>query len=384
MKILEVIPALSSGGAERFVVDLCNQMAIDGHEITLLTMKDFNLENYGFYKDELNEKVRTLNLSLGKFNIGTLIKVYKAIKSVKCDVVHLHLSGSVFFSALGIIFDRTKKYVVTCHNQAESEKRKERLRFYFKNICLKYHLLDQVAISDQNEKSIRKMYSVPAVKLIYNGRAAVRVTSKYADVKKEVEGYKKSESTKVFIIIARCNPQKNIPRLVRCFNQLIADGEDITLLVVGSGYDSPGIQPVLQQANERIHILGPRHNVVDYLTCSDFFTLSSDHEGMPITLIEAFACGCIPVGTPVSGFNDMVEDGVNGFVAKDFSDESYIDALKRAISKQSTISRDSLKKIYETELSMVACAKQYEDMFEWIVGEKIGDCPIMIDEKRTR
>ena len=29
LKILEVIPALNSGGAERFVVDLCNQMARD-------------------------------------------------------------------------------------------------------------------------------------------------------------------------------------------------------------------------------------------------------------------------------------------------------------------------------------------------------------------
>lgn len=370
MKILEVIPALNPGGSERFVVDLCNQMAIDGHEVTLLTMKDFSLENYGFYKDEIGEKVKILNLSLVKCNLSTFIKVYKAIKSVKCDVVHLHLSASVFFGLLAIFFDRTKKYVVTCHNQAESEKKNGRLRFFAKNLCLKFHLLDQVAISNQNAKSIRKMYSVPAVKLIYNGRAAVNVTNKYEDVRKEVESYKKTKNTKVFVIIARCNPQKNIPRLIRCFNKLIEEGEDVTLLVIGSGYDAPSIQPVLQQANERIHILGTRHNVVDYLTCSDFFTLSSDHEGMPITLIEALACGCIPVGTPVSGFNDVVEDGVSGFVAKEFSDESYIDALKRAITQQNKISKDSLKTIYVTKLSMEACAKQYELLFHQLKGNK--------------
>ena len=364
MKILEVIPALTPGGAERFVVDLCNQMTIDGHEVTLLTMKDLGLENYGFYKAELSEKVKILNLSLVKCNLSTFIKVYKAIKSVKCDVVHLHLSASVFFGLLAIIFDRSKKYVVTCHNQAESEKKNGRLRYFVKNLCLKFHLLDQVAISDQNEKSIRKMYAVPAVKLIYNGRAAVNVTNKYVAVKKEVEDYKKTENTKVYTIIARCNPQKNIPRLIRCFNKIIEDGEDVTLLVIGSGYDAPSIQSVLQQANERIHFLGPHHNVADYLSCADFFTLSSDYEGMPITLIEAFACGCIPVGTPVSGFNDVVEDGVNGFVAEDFSDESYIDALKRAITQQNKISKDSLKTIYVSKLSMEACAKQYELLFQ--------------------
>lgn len=363
MKILEVIPALTPGGAERFVVDLCNQMAIDGHEVTLLTMKDFSLENYGFYKDEIGDNVNLVNLSLGKFNFGTFYKVYKAIKSVKCDVVHMHLTGS-FFSLLAILFDRTKKYVVTCHNQAEGEKKNGRLKFLVKNLCLKLHLFDQVAISDQNEKSIKKMCSVPAVKLIYNGRAAVSITKKYDFVKKEIESFKPTKNTKVFVIIARCNPQKNIPRLIRCFNKLIEEGEDVTLLVIGSGYDAPSSQPVLQQANERIHILGTRHNIVDYLTCSDFFTLSSDHEGMPITLIEAFACGCIPVGTPVSGFNDVVEDGVNGFVAKEFSDESYIDALKRAITQQNKISKDSLKTIYVTKLSMEACAKQYELLFQ--------------------
>lgn len=364
MKILEVIPVLTPGGAERFVVDLCNQMAIDGHEVTLLTMKDFSLENYGFYKDEIGEKVKILNLSLVKCNLSTFIKVYKAIKSVKCDVVHLHLSTSVFFGLLAIFFDRTKKYVVTCHNQAESEKKSERLRFFAKNFCLKLHLLDQVAISDQNEKSIRKMYAVPAVKLIYNGRAAVNVTNMHAATMKEVEGYKPTKNTKVFVIIARCNPQKNIPRLIRCFNKLIEEGEDVTLLVIGSGYDAPSIQPVLQQANERIHILGTRYNVVDYLACSDFFTLSSDHEGMPITLIEAFACGCIPVGTPVSGFNDVVEDGVNGFVAEDFSDEAYIKVLKKAIANRNTITKDILIDTFESKLSMTACASQYEQLFQ--------------------
>lgn len=367
MKILEIIPSLSPGGAERFVVDLCNQMAIDGHEVTLLTMKNLNLNNGGFYKNELNNKVNTINLSLGKFNFGTFVMVYKAIKSVKCDVVHMHLAGS-FFSLLAILFDRKKKYLVTCHSQAENEKKNGGLKFYVTNLCCRFHLFDQVSISDQNDESIKKIYAAPAIKRIYNGRAAVSLSNQYAFVLKEIYGYKKTENTKVFVIIARCNPEKNIPRLVRCFNKIIEDGEDVTLLVIGSGYDAPSILPVLQKANERIHILGPRHNVADYLSCSDFFTLSSDCEGMPITLIEAFACGCIPVGTPVSGFNDVVEDGVNGFVANGFSDESYIEALKRAITNQNTISKQKLKDLYMKKLSMEACAKQYEDLFRQIVS----------------
>ena len=362
MKILEVIPALNSGGAERFVVDLCNQMAMDGHEVTLLTMKDFSLANFGFYKDEVNPQVRMINLGLGKFNASTFWKVSKAIMSVKCDVVHMHLNPSYFFGIGAILFDRKKKYIVTCHNQAEIEKR-ERARYEVKRFCLTHRLFDQVAISHQNAKSIERVYSVPPARLIYNGRASVGASEKIGQTREEISRYKKTSNTQVFTIVARCNPQKNIPRLIRCFNQLIDSGFDVTLLVIGNGYDSPEISPIVKQAHSNIHFLGQKHNIADYLMCSDFFTLSSDYEGMPITLIEALACGCIPVGTPVSGFNDVVEDGKTGFVAKGISDEAYLDVLKRAIAHKGCISKDKLKDVYESKLSMVACARGYEELF---------------------
>lgn len=47
MKILEAILALTHGGAERFEVNLCKQIAIYVHEVTLLTMKGFSLGNLG-------------------------------------------------------------------------------------------------------------------------------------------------------------------------------------------------------------------------------------------------------------------------------------------------------------------------------------------------
>lgn len=363
MRILEVIPALNSGGAERFVVDLCNQMAKDGHDVTLLTMKNFSISNFGFYKDELNDNVKQLNLGMGKFGLSTFYKLYKVIRRTECDIVHFHLTAT-YFGSLALFFDRNKKYFVTSHIQAEIERGKSRFRFIIKRTCLKLNLLHQVAISDQNARSVEKVFEVPPIKLIYNGRECAGITDKYYDVKSEIEHYKSHPTTNVFTMIARCNPQKNIHRLVKCFNKLIESGEDVVLLVIGNGYDSSSIQPVIQQANKNIHFLGQRHNVMDYLSCSDFFTLSSDYEGMPITLIEALACGCIPVGTPVSGFNDLIKDGQNGFVAEAISDEAYFDALKRAIDNKGNISIDFLKQIYKENLSMEICAHKYEELFQ--------------------
>ena len=207
LKILEVIPALNSGGAERFVVDLCNQMARDECEVTLLTMKNFSLRNFGFYKDDIASGVKVVNLGLGKFAPTTFYWLYRAIRQQKCDVVHFHLTA-MYFGVLAVLFDRKKKYIVTSHNQAESERTNERFRYWVKKLCLKMRLLRQVAISDQNAWSVRKVFGMPPVRLIYNGREMVSASDKFNEVKREVSRCKQDDDTKVFTVIARCNPRR--------------------------------------------------------------------------------------------------------------------------------------------------------------------------------
>ena len=50
MKILEIIPQLSQGGAERFVVDLCNELSMR-HNVTLVVLH--NIDKTGFFLKEM-------------------------------------------------------------------------------------------------------------------------------------------------------------------------------------------------------------------------------------------------------------------------------------------------------------------------------------------
>ena len=92
MKILQIIFSLSSGGAERFVVDLSNELS-KNNDVILLTLKD--LTNYpegNFYKFDLSSRVKYENLGLPqKYTLISLWKVYQYIKKYKPDVVHMHL-----------------------------------------------------------------------------------------------------------------------------------------------------------------------------------------------------------------------------------------------------------------------------------------------------
>ena len=54
MKILEIIPQLSSGGGERFVVDLCNELSKE-HDVTLMVLH--SLDKVDFYLKEDRKSV---------------------------------------------------------------------------------------------------------------------------------------------------------------------------------------------------------------------------------------------------------------------------------------------------------------------------------------
>ena len=59
MKILEIIPQLSSGGAERFVVDLCNHL-VKSNDVVLITY--YQTGDAYFYLPELSDSVRHVAL----------------------------------------------------------------------------------------------------------------------------------------------------------------------------------------------------------------------------------------------------------------------------------------------------------------------------------
>lgn len=60
MKILEIIPQLSSGGGERFVVDLCNELSKE-HDVTLMVLH--SLDKVDFYLKEVSNNVRVVSMN---------------------------------------------------------------------------------------------------------------------------------------------------------------------------------------------------------------------------------------------------------------------------------------------------------------------------------
>lgn len=325
MKILEIVTSLSSGGAERFVVDLSNELS-KNKEVVLVTLKDDTKGTYGFYKKEVSEKIKYINLGLGDGkHLSYLWKVYKIIKKENPQIVHLH--SVTQYCALAIILLHTRiKFFQTVHNDI---KRIGNILYYklaFK-VFGRLNWLKFITISQTNHIDLGNYYPQCVNTLIYNGRSPQQATDLYPQVKQEVNLLKRSDNTIVFIHIARCSAQKNQSLLIRTFNRLIENGVDASLLVIGNDFDSQEGLKLQENACNQIHFLGTRTNIIDYLLCSDIFVLSSIYEGMPISLIEAIQAGKAILSTPVCGVVDVIKSGTNGVLSDDFEDDSYYKAM---------------------------------------------------------
>lgn len=114
-----------------------------------------------------------------------------------------------------------------------------------------------------------------------------------------------------------------------------------------------------------VHILGERHNPMEYLSLADAYCLCSSFEGMPISLIEALGVGAIPICTPVGGIVDVIKDGVNGFLADNLSEEALYVVLKHFLETPNEELQKMKKRALDSykPFSMKACAEKYEQLF---------------------
>jgi glycosyltransferase involved in cell wall biosynthesis len=90
---------------------------------------------------------------------------------------------------------------------------------------------------------------------------------------------------------------------------------------------------------QSLHLLGWRRDVAEILRCMDVFTLTSRWEGLPRVYLEALAMGVPVVGTRVDGAEEVVTDGVNGFLLEPGDVEGLAAKVQQVLSHPEPLSQ---------------------------------------------
>lgn len=107
--------------------------------------------------------------------------------------------------------------------------------------------------------------------------------------------------------VATLRPEKNLGLLVRAF-AMLPPGPPSRLVIAGAGRELEGLKAAVREAGiaERVTFLGYVAKPETVLKALDVFTMSSNTEQMPISLLEAMACGLPVAATAVGDIAHMV------------------------------------------------------------------------------
>ena len=359
LKIVQVIYSLTQGGAEKFVVDLSNILA-ENHEVYIVTLRG---STFDLFKNQLTNRVNYINFPISDgFNITDVYRLNKFIDKLEPDIIHAHLQV-VFYFLLRSILKKKNLIFHTIHNDASFEGN-IKYQFLVRKFFYKRNLIIPITISNESKNSYEKFYKLNNSELIFNGCSTPTRTKEFNEVKKQIDSLKGNSGNLVFIHLSRFHEdQKQHSVLIQAFNRAKNENKNIILMIIGRDFETEQAEYLKEIAKEGIFFLGEKSNVGDYLYLSDAFCLSSRFEGLPISLLEAISCGCIPICTPVGGIKDIVQQDKTGYISVDTSEESFYQEVNKYLTNPNKFKKADLIKYFAENYSIDKCSSRHEEVY---------------------
>jgi glycosyltransferase involved in cell wall biosynthesis len=143
---------------------------------------------------------------------------------------------------------------------------------------------------------------------------------------------------RVLLCTSQFLPVKGHAVLLEAFRRLCARREDVLLVLTGEGPERPGVEAAVHEHGLTDRVLFPGlldyEEVPRYMAAADALVLPSHNEGMPLCVIEAFACGRPAVATAVGGTPELVTDPRYGLLVPPGDATALADALGEALDRK--------------------------------------------------
>lgn len=139
------------------------------------------------------------------------------------------------------------------------------------------------------------------------------------------------------LFIGRLIPRKGFQRVIQAL-PLVKEltNKPFVIEVVGTGSAQSELDALAQtlKVSDLIHYTGlvPYEKLEQSYQYADIFILTSLSEGMPSVILEAMGCGLPIIASNVGGNNEIVHDGVNGYLINGDDIQQLADKLAMLIN----------------------------------------------------
>lgn len=312
------------GGIEIVVKELCTRMAHMGCQVTCYNRSGHHVSGAEYdstdqreYQGICQKYVPTIEQKgLAAVSSSFFAALFCALG--KYDVVHIHAEGPAFFAWLPKLFG--KRVIVTIHGidwQREKWKSGFGSRFIRQGERNAVKYADEIIVLS---KSVQDYFSDTygrTTRFIPNGvnppelKAAEHITAKYGLTK---DSY--------ILFLGRLVPEKGIRYLIEAFKHVQTDTK---LVIAGGSSDTDSFMKEMEdlaKEDGRILFTGfVQGQMLEELYSNAYiYTLPSDLEGMPLSLLEAMSYGNCCLVSDIPECAEVVEDKALIFRKSDVND----------------------------------------------------------------
>jgi glycosyltransferase involved in cell wall biosynthesis len=338
MKILHIIVALNSGGAEAVLCRLVAADAGSGHQHRVIALMD-----RGVYADRLEAAgcdVECLNMPRGRLTAGGLARLYRRIKAIQPDVVqtwmyHADLVGGIAARLAGA------KTIVWGIRHGHFHKNKGRSMLVIW-LCawLSRWIPTRIASCSEHAVALHAGigYRSDKITVIPNGYELDRVKPcpiERARIRAELGV---AADHMLIGMIGRFDRQKDHGNLLRALKRIEDRNRIFTCVLVGAEMveGNPTLRNLIKRAGlrQKVLLLGMRRDVPSIMNALDLHVLSSLGEGFPNVIAEAMLCGTPCVSTDVGDASLILGD--TGWIAPEQNDALLAEAIDAACLEKKT------------------------------------------------
>ncbi len=304
-KIFLVVTGLEPGGAERQVVDLADQFARFGFEVAIIV-----LSGCVVISPQL-ESINIINLNLKKTPISVLsclLKLRSLIAEHSPVVVHSHMYHANIFCRLVKVLGFNFLLVNSAHSSNEGGRVRMLVYRYTSKLCDYFTNVGNDAVESFIAKGAARKNSIFPVRNGINLENYHLFARQDKLVLRETLFGVTNEDCFIFMMLARLAPEKNLFNALDAVRELCVRTKNFRLFIVGNG---PLLEELMAYSrtlgvDKYAEFMGYRSDVSQLLGGADSLVLSSDYEGLPISVGEAMASGLPVISTDCGGVSELI------------------------------------------------------------------------------
>ncbi len=335
MRLLIIIPNVVSYRA--FLSDLCAEKVANGHEVHVACAPAGQWGGDSAAPEQSGVRFHSIEFARGMNPLDHALaarRLRRLVRTIRPDLIHAHFSAALFTTALARTGDWPMT-IGTFHGISFPARTGPESALIRMAELFSARRFDEICVLTEDDAvCLRK--AIPALPVRTLSSAGLgcdleRFTPVPADLRAAL-GFTPEQC--VFVFVGRFASFKGFADVVRAFLQLAPAHPKARLLLVGvrDSLHESGLSEDDERAMHacpQIVDAGFQSDVRPHLAASDVMVFPSSREGMPVCLMEALAMGIPAITRDARGCREVVRDGRDGFVLRDYDEARLAQAMKQ-------------------------------------------------------